>query len=294
MMRIGFYIFYAIAWMVSLMPFWMMHILSDLIYFLLFHVFAYRKQVTYENLRNAFPEKDEQWIRKTARKFYRHLADIILEDIKVMTISQKSLAKHYRYENLDILEKYLHNGQSVLLACGHCGNWEWMGNTLAPLYPEYDAMAVVKPLSDPHFDAFMNGLRNRYIKNTTMYMKDTLRTMIKMKGRVTIYALAADQTPSNPKTSYWAKFMHQETAFYTGLDKLARSFDMPVIYIDLYREKRGYYIGKLALITDKPKEVTEHGILDDYIVKLEEAIRKRPHNWLWSHRRWKHKRNIEN
>lgn len=268
----------------------MLHGFADLIYVMLYYVFGYRKKVTRTNLRNAFPDKNEKWIRKTSALFYRSLADIILEDIKVMTISQKRLSKHYRYVNLEIMEKFLDRGQSILLACGHCANWEWMGNTLAPLYPQYNAMAIVKPLSNPYFDNFMNSLRTRFIEDTVVYMKDTLRVMIKQKNIVSIYALAADQTPSNPKTSYWATFMHQDTAFYTGLDKLARSFDMPVIYIDLYREKRGHYVGELALIAEKPKEMEENKIIDAYILKLEESIRKRPHNWLWSHRRWKHKR----
>jgi len=290
MKRISFYVFYAFAWLVSLMPFWLLHGFADFIFVLLYYVFGYRKEVTRVNLRNAFPEKDEKWIRKTSLRFYKSLADIILEDIKVLTIRQKKLAKHYRYENLEVMEKFLNNGQSVLLACGHCANWEWMGNTLAPQYQQFNAMAIVKALHNPYFDNFMNGLRNRYLDDTTIYMKDTLRAMIKRKDIVSIYALAADQTPSNPKTSYWATFMHQDTAFYYGLDKLARSFDMPVIFIDLYREKRGYYVGEMSLIAAEPKKLDEHQVLDIYINKLEEALRKRPHNWLWSHRRWKHKR----
>ena len=97
MTRIGFYIFYAFAWLVSLMPFWMLHGFADLIYVMLYYVFGYRKKVTKTNLRNAFPDEDEKWIEKTARKFYRSLADIMLEDIKVLTIRQKNLARHYRF-----------------------------------------------------------------------------------------------------------------------------------------------------------------------------------------------------
>ncbi|MCK4570297.1 MAG: acetyltransferase, partial [Bacteroidales bacterium] len=83
-MRITYYIFYAFAWLISLLPFWLIHGLADFIYFVLYHIIGYRKKVTNQNLRNAFPGKDEKWIRKTSRKFYRSLADIILEDIKVL------------------------------------------------------------------------------------------------------------------------------------------------------------------------------------------------------------------
>ena len=294
MAKIAYYIFYAFAWLVSLMPFWLMYRLSDFLFFLLYYVTGYRKEVTRQNLRNSFPDKDEKWIHNTSRKFYRNLADIILEDIKVLTISQKNLAKHYRYVNTGVLEKIAAEGKSIILALGHCANWEWMGNTLAPLYPQHKAYAIVKPLTNKDFDGFMNGLRNRYIKDSIIYMKDTLRVMAKNKDRVCIYAFAADQTPSNPKTSYWATFMNQDTAFYTGMEKLARTLDVAVIFLDLYREKRGHYVGELTLMTDTPKATAEHEITDDYIKRLEASIRERPDNWLWSHRRWKHKRENTN
>jgi KDO2-lipid IV(A) lauroyltransferase len=290
MRKITYHIFYAVAWLVSLLPFWLLHGLADIIYMLLYHVAGYRKKVTKTNLRNAFPDKDERWINKTSRRFYRSLADIILEDIKVLTIRKSKLAKHYRYVNTGIMDEVFAQGKSLILAIGHCGNWEWLGNTLGPIYSHVKGYAIVKPLNNKYFDGFMNGLRNRYLDDSVIYMKDTLRTMVKRKEMVSLYVFAADQTPSNPKAAYWAEFMNQDTPFYTGIEKIARTLDMGVVYLDLYREKRGYYIGEASLITDSAKDTAENEITDAYIRKLEEAIRKRPHNWLWSHRRWKHKR----
>jgi KDO2-lipid IV(A) lauroyltransferase len=289
-MHIGFYLFYAFAWLISLLPFWIMYGVADFLFFILYHVTGYRKDVTRQNLRNSFPEKDDKWIKDTSRKFYHNLADIILEDLKVLTISQKKLAKRYRYENLEIMENMAAEGKSIILAVGHTSNWEWMGNTLAPMYPQYKGYAIVKPLQNKKFDGFMNGLRNRFIKDSIIYMKDTLRTMVKRKKIVSLYAFAADQTPSNPQAAYWGKFFHQDTPFYTGVEKIARTLDLGVIFIDLYRERRGHYVGEISLITDSAKSTSENEITKAYIHKLEEAIRKRPSDWLWSHRRWKHSR----
>lgn len=293
MMRVAFYIFYAIAWLVSLMPFWMLYGLSDLISFLLYHVVGYRKKVTMENLKNAFPDKDDRWIRNTARKFYSSLSDIILENIKILTIRQKTLAKRYQYNHTEIMDKIFDQEKSLIIAIGHCGNWEWLGNTLGPMYIHVKGYAIVKPLSNKDFDGFMNGLRNRFIKDSIIYMKDTLRVLVKRKDITSLYVFAADQTPA-PETAYWTEFFNQDTPFYTGIEKLARTLDLGVIFIDLYREKRGHYVGDISLITESGKEMKENEITDAYISKLEEAIKKRPHNWLWSHRRWKHKRQKEN
>lgn len=289
-MRIGFYLFYAFAWLISWLPFWVLYLLSDFLYFMFYHVIGYRKEVTFDNLRKAFPDKDEAWIKKTARTFYKSLSDIIFENIKVMTISQKNLAKRFRYENTHIIDSIAAQNKSIIMAVGHCGNWEWMGNTLGPLYIQYKGFAIVKPLTDKNFDAFMNGLRNRYIKDSIIYMKDTLRTIVKRKNIISIYAFAADQTPSNLKTCYWGEFLNQDTAFFTGMEKIARALDFGVIFIDLYRERRGHYVGEISLMTDSAKSTDKNQITQEYIKKLDEAIRKRPDNWLWSHRRWKSKR----
>jgi KDO2-lipid IV(A) lauroyltransferase len=289
-MRIAFYIFYAFAWLISLLPFWILHGIAYKIYIILYYLIGYRKGVTLDNLRRSFPDKDEKWIKATARKFYLSLAHIILEDIKVLTVSQKKLARHYRYENTELFENIISSGKSVILAIGHCGNWEWLGNTFGPLYIQYKGYAIVKPLSNPYFDSFINDLRNRYIKDSIIYMKDTLRVLVKRKNQPSIYVFAADQTPSNPDTAHWSEFLHQDTPFYTGIEKIARSLDLAVMFIDLYREKPGYYVGEMSLITDSAKSMQENEITEAYIHKLEDAIRKRPHNWLWSHRRWKHKR----
>lgn len=289
-MRIAYYIFFAFAWTISIMPFWLLYRLSDLVFFFLYYVTGYRKKVTRQNLRNAFPDKDEKWIRDTSRRFYRSLADIILENIKVMTVGKKCLAKRYKYLNTEIMDKIFEKNKSVILAIGHCGNWEWLGNTMGPAYRHVKGYAIVKPLNNPYFDGYMNGLRNRFIDDSIIYMKDTLRTMVKRKDKVSMYVFAADQTPSNPATAHWTEFMNQDTPFFTGIEKIARSLDLGVIFIDLYREKRGHYAGEVSLITDSAKNTAENEITNAYIAKLEEAIRKRPHNWLWSHRRWKHKR----
>jgi KDO2-lipid IV(A) lauroyltransferase len=290
MMRITYYIFYAVAWLVSLMPFWMLKGLADIIWINLYYVFRYRTKVTKNNLRNAFPDRDEKWIRNTARQFYRNLADIILENIKILNIKQKTLDKHFRYVNTEVMDEMFAKNKSLIIAIGHCGNWEWLGNTLGPAYAHIKGYAIVKPLHNPYFDNFINGLRNRFIDDSIIYMKDTLRTLVKRKDITSLYVFAADQTPNPVETAYWADFFKQDTPFYTGIEKIARSLDLAVIFVDLYREKRNYYVGEISLITESAKSTSENEITDMYISKLEEAIRKRPDNWLWSHKRWKHKR----
>ncbi len=287
-MRIAFYIFYAFGWLLSKLPFRLLYIISDFLYFILYFVVGYRKKVSYENLRKSFPEKNEKWIRATARKYYKNLADLFVETTKLMTISKDKLQKRFKYKNIEIIDEFLKQNKSIIMSIGHCGNWEWMGNTFGPTYPDFKGYAIVKPLNNKYFDGYINGLRSRFSDDSTIYFKETFRQIIKRKDIPTFYVFAADQTPTMSEAGFWGEFFHQETPFFTGIEKIARSLDFGVIFMDIYREKRGHYVGEISIITESAKETEENKITKDYIVKLENAIRKRPDNWLWSHRRWKH------
>ena len=81
-----------------------------------------------------------------------------------------------------------------------------------------------------------------------------------------------------------------ETACIHGPEKYAKMYNYPIIFIDIQRVKRGFYEIELSTLVENPIELTNGEITKLYMNKLEEVIRKNPENWLWSHRRWKHKR----
>ncbi|MEA3477233.1 MAG: lysophospholipid acyltransferase family protein [Bacteroidota bacterium] len=288
-MLVGFYLFKSLAWIISKLPFYCLYRFSDFLSFLLFYIFRYRKTVVFQNLQNAFPDKDHKEIRKIARKYYRNLADIILEVIKLRSITTDQLLKRFSFENIEIIRQLSSQGKSIIMTLGHCGNWEWMGIALG-LITEQKGYAIVKPLSDKRFDKYMTFLRTRLYKDSMIPFKETFRTLIKNKEHLTINAFAADQTPTKSEINYWGKFLNQETGFFTGIEKIAMSLDMGVVFIDIQRVGRGQYKGIFSLITDQPKEAGEQEIIKKYVSLLEQSIIKSPDNWLWSHKRWKHKR----
>jgi KDO2-lipid IV(A) lauroyltransferase len=103
--------------------------------------------------------------------------------------------------------------------------------------------------------------------------------------------MASDQSPTNLSKAFWVNFLGRETAFLHGPETYAKKYDLPVIFVDIQRVKRGYYQLTLVLISDKPRETGEGEITKRYASLLEKAIYHQPENWLWSHRRWKHTRN---
>jgi len=293
-MRILQYLLTFILFLSSLLPFWLLYILSDFTRFFLFTVFGYRKKVVLENLRNSFPEKSEKEIDRIARKFYKNLTDIILEVVKVRTTKLKTLQKRYVYKNLEVIDEQYDKGRSVIITIGHCGNWEWMGPTLNHAI-KHRGYVALKPLSDDIMSKYMKTIRLRFAEEEQLIpFKQIFRKLIRLKDQLILTIIAADQTPHKDEINYWSTFMNQDTPFFLGTEKMAKALDHSVIYLEIVRVKRGYYEISAKLMTEDPKNTDQFEITEGFIKELEHSIRKNPDNWLWSHRRWKYKKETGN
>ncbi|HNS18036.1 MAG TPA: lysophospholipid acyltransferase family protein [Bacteroidales bacterium] len=289
-MAILYFIFRIIARFVSWLPFPLLYMFSDVLYLKLYYVFRYRKKVVFSNLRNAFPEKSESEIRQIARKFYRHLADVVLEVMKLGSMSGDQLVSRLHFKNPAIIDEILDSGQSMIMAIGHIGNWEWMPIGFQRIYPLH-GFAVVKPLSDKFFDDYYHKIRSRLmIHSKVISFKHIYRALVRNRNEQTLTMLASDQTPHKDEIHYWTNFLNQETAFFLGLEKMAVSLNLAVIFMDVQQTRRGFYEMEVTKITDTPAETQPNEIIERYVQLLEGSIRSNPYNWLWSHRRWKYKR----
>ncbi|GJM32725.1 MAG: acetyltransferase [Saprospiraceae bacterium] len=262
-----------------------MYLLSDFIYFWLYRVFSYRKEVVLTNLRNSFPEKSEAEIQKICRAFYSYFCDLILEVLKTLTISKASVRRHVTLGDTAVFEK--HKDKSLVLVMGHFGNWELAGARYS-MEPIHQLYVVYHPLRNPYFDKLLYFMRTR--SGTKLYtMKETKKAMVRDRGLRTAVAFIADQTPSHTKT-YWTTFLNQDTPVFSGPEKIAKNLDYPVVYISMKRIKRGQYQLDFEEIFSDPQSAGENEILELYTRRLEQDILERPETWVWTHRRWKHKR----
>jgi len=286
----GNIIFSIFAWVISILPFWLLYRVSDLAYLFIFYIYRYRRGIVYHNLKNSFPDKDDKEIFKISKKYYRNLTDILVEVIKMKSISLKELQKRVVFSNIEVINDLYEKNKSAFVLFGHCGNWEWLGPIMENA-TKHRGFAVYKPLTDSFFNRYMMNLRRRfYTESDIVPDKQILRTLIKFKNELTITVLIADQTPAKDEINWWSLFLNQETPFYNGPEKLAKTLGFPVIFLDIQRRKRGYYIVKAFMITDNPVETRENEITEQYIRLLENAIIQNPDNWLWSHKKWKHKK----
>jgi len=272
-----------------LLPFWALYVVADVIYFFLYYIAKYRRKVVSKNLSLSFPNKSQEDRDKIERKFYKSLADIIVENVKMRTMSASQSKKRLKLLNPELPLSYLNNEQSIIFATGHYANWEWGIHSLS-LMTEKPALIIYKPLSNKKFGEIYNKMRSRF-GAIMVPMKQTLRKIIEYKDRPHTSVFLGDQTPARSESNYFIPFLNQETLVFKGIEKIATKTNYPVIYCHIDRVKRGYYTAKFTLLTDEPSKLPKNEITKIQNQFLEKIIYTKPELWLWSHKRWKHKPN---
>ncbi|HEU5289323.1 MAG TPA: lysophospholipid acyltransferase family protein [Cyclobacteriaceae bacterium] len=288
MQAIFFYIAYPFIYLIAVLPFPALYKLSDILYYLL-RLSGYRKEVVYKNLRNSFPNKSEQEIDAIGKSYFRYLCDLILETLRTHRMSEKESRERCTFHKTDWLDKLQAEGKSFIIVMGHYGNWEWAGPSFT-LNTGFQLVVIYRPLSNIYFEKMMCKMRTRFGTRITP-VNLTLRDMVANRGSVTATAFIADQTATKDN-AYWMTFLNQDTAVFTGPEKLAIKFNYPVVIMNIHRPKRGYYEVFPELLIPDPKNTTENEICEKFMNRLEMEILKDPTIWLWSHRRWKHKRTV--
>jgi KDO2-lipid IV(A) lauroyltransferase len=250
-------------------------------------VIGYRKKVVFNNLKASFPKKSELELDSIMKKFYSHLCDVIVESIKGFTISEKQLRKRLIIRNPNLINELANNNQSVILVGGHINNWEICAQAV-PFYSTHECVAIFKPLSNKFFNAKITNSREKY-GLILAPMKET-RLMFNQNEIPRAIIFGSDQSPSNPSNAYWMDFLNQETGVLFGTEKYAKEYNWPVVYVRIFKMKRGYYEVEYELITDNP-QLSSHGeITESFTKMIEKDILSTPQYWLWSHKRWKHKK----
>lgn len=284
---VAYYIFLPVLYLLSLLPFWALYGISDFLFFVVYRVTGYRKKVVMQNLKNSFPEKSEAELKTIMYKFYAFFCDLIVETLKTLTIGEKELRKHISFDDPSLFEKYSKQKQSVIIVMGHLGNWE-LGGARFSLLPYHRLYVIYHPLSNKNFNNLIVHMRTR-LGNRLYAMSEVLRGMVRDKGELTATAFIADQTPQ-PSGAYWTTFLNQDTPVFPGTEKIAQKFKYPVIYLSIKRPKRGKYTMECELLVEKPELTSENEISELHTKRLEKDIIENPEIWLWTHRRWKHKR----
>jgi len=180
----------------------------------------------YDNLRKAFPQKNEREIEAIAKQTYVNLADTIIESIKLFGISKAAFMQRMQLSDDVLTNRYFEKEQPVIAISGHFGNWEY--GAIMNEYIKHQLIILYKPLKNKYLNESIVESRSRFDlkiwsnRNTAALFKESFT-------KPPMYVFIGDQNPSNPNKAYWSTFLGRDTCFYTATAKYALQQNLPIL-----------------------------------------------------------------
>ena len=275
--------------LLSCLPFGVLYILSDFLYYVVYYVIRYRRKVVRKNLTESFPEKSEQEILCIEKEFYHSFVDIILESCKLASISKNEMKRRMTFKNVDYVNTVLRNGKSIALYLGHYANWEWCSSIPLHLDKNVIGAQIYHKLSNKNMDRLMLDIRER-MGAVCVDMHKTARyvTEISAEKKISMIGFIADQSPRKKDSRYFLHFLNHNTPVLTGTEKIVKHYGLEAFFLSVKRVKRGYYEAEFIQLHDNPKSLPDFKLTDIYYQMLEKCIIENPELYLWTHKRFRH------
>jgi KDO2-lipid IV(A) lauroyltransferase len=277
---------YALKFLTRL-PLPILYGLGSFAYFVAYHVMRWHRELAARNLAHAFPERSAEERAALLKQSYINLGQTLAETFWGFGASAEQLAQRVAIENPEVIERYIAARVPVVVLTAHVCNWEWLlPGTAAQFRIPIDA--VYKPLRVASLGEFIRDTRSRF-GGKPIPIQSFLFELMRRAGEARAYAMVADQTPPRNMDKYWTRFLNQDTAFFTGADKIARFLDAPVIYIAMRRINKGHYSVRVHVLVEPPYDYDDDlQVVERYARRLELEIRANPADWLWVHNKWKY------
>jgi len=274
------------------MPLKILYIFSDIIFFLNYYFVGYRKKIITQNLKNSFPEKSPKEIAEIRKKFYLNFSDYLAETVKSFTMSKTETRVRMQHINQHLFHEAKQEGKNIILLAGHVFNWEWM-NALATIVPQNNCHPVYRKVNSEFWEKQMKKVRSKF-GNQALEANEVIMNIFRSKNDGdSIYLFVADQTPHSSHVNYGLEFLNQRTPAFIGYDKLATRMDFVFLYTEMKKVKRGHYQINYSRIEPDGEKFVNNEVVKKFHKLLENTIKKRPDNYLWSHRKWKYQDSIK-
>lgn len=275
--------------LVALVPRAVLYAISDFLSLFLYRVVRYRYGVIFSNIQRSFPEKSLKEQKRIVRNYYRYLVDLALETMMFSRFTEKEMQKYARITNPEVVEAIYAEGHHLtFVLMGHTGNWEWFSGS-SVFFRDIDIYELYKPMKGAVEEVM---LKNREHLGTRCLDKNrapvSIISLNRNREHRSSVVFLADQTPSLPNAHLFAPFLGQTSAMFTGAERLARKLNIPMIFLDVRRKKRGVYEATFSVISKTPQDLPWGEATRRYMLGVQRRIEHQPEIWLWSHKRWKH------
>ena len=290
MKQLSYRLLYGLTYAISLLPFWLLYLISDGFFLLIYYLVRYRRKVVWKNLSSSFPEKSEAELRQISRQFYHWLCDYFVETVKLLSISNERLLRRIEFRGVEELEKCFDHGQDCAAILGHYCNWEWLSATGLAFrrHPEAVMGLIYHPLYNDAFDRLFIDIRKAHGGNC-IPKQDILRHLITLRrdNRRSLFGYISDQAPRWHNIHLWLPFLNHDTPVFTGGERIMRKMDNAVFYVEMERPRRGQYICTFRMVSPHAAQEPDDEVTRRFFQMLEETIHRAPAYYLWTHNRWK-------
>jgi len=249
------------------------------------HLLRSRRRITLDNLRAAFPDRDERCIAQLAAGNFRHFGELAAELVAGSRMGRQEMLERVSIADLALLRGWLSQGRPVLLLGAHQSNWDW-GMFAVAAALEYPFDAAYKRLKSPSADATLVALRRRWGVNLVP-AKELLSDLLQRRHQVRVIAMLADQAPRTSEHQHRVNFLGRDTAFYFGPEQMARATRYAAAYVSMRRLRRGYYEARVLPLAAPHERLAPGEFTARYARLVEQDILASPEEWTWGHRRWK-------
>lgn len=262
-----------------------LYVLSDGLAWLFMHVIHYRQRVVRSNIQRVFPAWSVQQQQQLECDYYRYLADLFVEILKLLHISDHELDRRVEAHGTELVDEYIREGHPVFILMGHYGNWEWAQQMYTHLLQPTTKHQIFRPLHDKAFGRLFDRMRSRF-DSQCIPQKAAVRSMLRLRKEegAFICTFISDQHPNSELMENWTIFLGQDSAYVTGPEEIGRRLDARYVYLDIERPARGFY--RMTCRPVEPVEGESFPYMTGYLRQMEASILRQPELWLWSHRRW--------
>jgi KDO2-lipid IV(A) lauroyltransferase len=279
---------YPLIWLISLLPFRILYVLSDFTYLIVYYIIGYRKDIVRKNFDLCLTHLSAEEKKKLEKKFYHHFCDSFVEMVKTLNISDKAIKKRFVFTNFEEIHKLEQTGKSSAMLIGHYASYEWL-LLLHKYLHKQEGFGIYKPIKNKYFDRLARKIRSRFgaeligMREVIPKMRQNIR-----EGRHGLYGFITDQSPQLRNAVHWCRFFGMEVPVHVGGEMLSKKIGLNMVYAKLEKVKRGHYQCTFIPVEGDIKQISNFEITDRYMQLLEEQIKQAPEFYLWTHNRFKH------
>ena len=247
-----------------------------------------RKAIALENLSRALPELSTADHRRIALGSFRNYGITLMEFFWSNGRSKEELLETICLMNVEVAERNLAPGRSLILVSGHFGCWELIVQTLRHTLGRPIA-AIAHRQRNRRVDRLVTGIRSQF-GNYVVPMGIAVRQVMGAISRGHVILMLGDQ--SGPKEAMFIDFFGRPAATHRGAAAFALKTGTPLIMVFMVRAPDGKYEVHFEEVDRAGIESYTQEHVDELTRRhtriLERHIRERPDLWLWMHKRWKH------